>query len=332
MAQAPTIEDAKAAGRALTGVGAREVLVFGSVARGDAVPHSDIDLVVILDDLDYLHRRRAASELKGLAGAAAGHHVDLWLTDVPEWAAQNQRAASFAAAIRNDLVAVASGPSDDRAVRWDKEQVMAESDTEAAWLRLEETRTHLDRLATTHTPSDRERAAAAAGDSEQHHRLRADRLVQGCAAAAMAIETAFKALGTEAQVDPKLLYHNHRIDAIIKDPNLPPADADAARRILDHPVTFESVAAWRTLGDYLPGPDEPHPHELATASYTSSIASAAIAAAEYASDRMARLRGRRPVYDLITRVVSELRGLATIDIATGEPALPEPGDDTGLGL
>ena len=55
-AAAPTIDDARAAGRALTAVGAREVMVFGSVARGVAVPYSDIDLVAILDDVDYKQR------------------------------------------------------------------------------------------------------------------------------------------------------------------------------------------------------------------------------------------------------------------------------------
>ena len=47
-AAAPTIDDARRAGRALTDAGAREVMVFGSVAKGEARPYSDIDLVVVL--------------------------------------------------------------------------------------------------------------------------------------------------------------------------------------------------------------------------------------------------------------------------------------------
>ncbi len=100
---------------------------------------------------------------------------------------------------------------------------------------------------------------------------------------------------------------------IIKDPNFHPADASAARRILVHPVTFNSVVARRTLGDYQPRPDQPRPHDLATAFYVSAIAGAA----EHASDKMARLRGPRPVNDSIATTVSELRDLASIDIATG---------------
>ena len=56
-AAAPTIDDARRAGQALADAGAREVMVFGSVAKGEARPYSDIDLMVVLDDLDYRSRR-----------------------------------------------------------------------------------------------------------------------------------------------------------------------------------------------------------------------------------------------------------------------------------
>ena len=161
MVSAPTIDDARTAGRALTCAGAREVLAFGSVARGDADPHSDIDLVVILDDLEYRRRRDAAEALEKLAVGATGQRVDVWLTDAPEWAAQNRRAASFAAAIKGDLVVVAARNGDDSAIRWDKEQVMATSDTEDAWRRLDEVRTHLQRLIRRHHPDHIERSASA---------------------------------------------------------------------------------------------------------------------------------------------------------------------------
>ena len=132
-AAAPTIDDARRAGQALTDAGAREVMVFGSVAKGEARPYSDIDLVVVFDDLGYRMRRDTAYALEDLAADAVGQPVDVWLTDVPEWAAQNRCAASFAAAIRADLMPVAVRRGDDSAIRWDKEQVMATSDTEAAW-------------------------------------------------------------------------------------------------------------------------------------------------------------------------------------------------------
>ena len=330
-AAAPTIDDARRAGRALADAGAREVMVFGSVAKGEARLYSDIDLVVVLDDLDYRSRRDTAYALEDLAADAVGRSVDVWLTDVPEWAAQNRCAASFAAAIRADLTPVAVRDGDDSAICWDKEQVMATSDTEAAWRRLEEVRTQLQRLARRHHPDDRERQARAAGRVDDHHDLQADRLVEACTAAAMAIESAFKALGTEAQIDPGLLHYNHRIGLIVDE--LSKGDQVAAGMIFTGAVTAQNVSAWRTLGDYQPGPDEPHPHELATAAYTTAVAAAAAAAAGYAADKMASLHGRRVVNDSIDALTGELRQLAvTVDIATGEPPQPDPGTDLSAAL
>ena len=80
-------------------------------------------------------------------------------------------AASFAAAIRADLMPVAVRDGDDSAIRWDKEQVMATSDTEAAWRRREEVRTQLQRLARRHHPDDRERQAHSADRIDDYHDL-----------------------------------------------------------------------------------------------------------------------------------------------------------------
>lgn len=328
MVSAPTIEDARVAGRALAGAGAREVLAFGSVARGDAAPYSDIDLVVVLNDLDYRRRRSIAVELKAMATAAAGRRVDVWLTDVPEWAAQNRRAASFAAAIRAELVAVAAGDGNS-AIRWDKEQVMAASDTDAAFRRLDDTRRQLLRIIRHHRPDHSERQAEATGDLDHRDELRADRLVQICTAAALAIETAFKALGTDAQIDARLLYQHHAGDIINK---LDAEDRTAAGAILTGAVTADSVNAWRTLGDYMADPGEPQAEDLATVAYTAAIVSAAAASAGYASDKLTRRHGRRPVNDTIDEALTELRALAReVDITTGEPLPPDPGDDLTRG-
>lgn len=72
---------------------------------------------MVLYGLDYRSRRGTAYALEGIAADAAGRPVDVRLTDIPEWAAQNRCAASFTAAIRSDLTPARDGY--DRAIRWD---------------------------------------------------------------------------------------------------------------------------------------------------------------------------------------------------------------------
>jgi len=50
----------------------RRILLFGSHARGDAGPDSDLDLVAVLDDdvgPEALHRRRCHEARKGYTGS-----------------------------------------------------------------------------------------------------------------------------------------------------------------------------------------------------------------------------------------------------------------------
>ena len=326
-AAAPTIDDARRAGQALTDAGAREVMVFGSVAKGEARPYSDIDLVVILDDLDYRSRRDTAYAFEDLAADTVGQPVDVWLTDVPEWAAQNRCAASFAAAIRANLVPVAARRGDDSAICWDKEQVMATSDTEAAWRRLEEVRTQ---PATPRPAPSPRRPRAPSTRGWPHRRLPRPASRPACGGLhrrGHGHRVGVQGARHRGPDRPGLLHYNHRIGLIVDE--LSKGDQVAAGLIFAGPVTAQNVSAWRTLGDYQPGPDEPHPHELAT----TAVAAAAAAAAGYAADKMASLHGRRVVSDSIDALTAELRQLAvTVDIATGGPPQPDPGTDLSAGL
>ncbi len=58
------------------------VLLFGSVARGDDGPDSDIDLMVVLPDLDYRQRHEIEANLYYLLGGAIP--VQVFVTDVRE--------------------------------------------------------------------------------------------------------------------------------------------------------------------------------------------------------------------------------------------------------
>ena len=289
---APSLEDARAAGRALVGAGAREVLAYGSVAGGGGDAISDIDLVAIFDDVDYNQRWRLKQRLVEVAQGACGRLVDIWVTDVPEWAAQNKMASSFAAAVQSDLVRVASSTGDDSAVRWDKPQALPDTDIEASYHHLEETWLRLDDL-----------CSRTRDDSPWRH-------VFASEAAAVVIEDALRALGAAAQIDARAL-HSRDIAAVVA--HLHGEDQAAARSlILSDEVTFDDVTTWRAIrradgNDHRWFRMMPDAKKIATAAGAEALAAAAMGVLEYASDKIARLHGRRPVNDRITRALKLLR-------------------------
>lgn len=60
------------------------VILFGSVARGDDGPDSDIDLMVVLPSLDYARRHEIEAELVGAVSHTAP--VQIFVTDERECA------------------------------------------------------------------------------------------------------------------------------------------------------------------------------------------------------------------------------------------------------
>ncbi|MGC8627580.1 MAG: nucleotidyltransferase domain-containing protein [Acidimicrobiales bacterium] len=58
------------------------VILFGSVARGDDGPDSDIDIMVVLRSMDYTQRRSLEAELYGELGGAVP--VQVFVTDLRE--------------------------------------------------------------------------------------------------------------------------------------------------------------------------------------------------------------------------------------------------------
>ena len=77
----PSIQDARRAAEMLPG----SVRLFGSVARGEATASSDIDLLVVLDDVDYRQVSSIAGELRWEAHARTGLPLDIWVLDWPRW-------------------------------------------------------------------------------------------------------------------------------------------------------------------------------------------------------------------------------------------------------
>lgn len=89
--------------------GVWRVAVFGSVARGGADPSSDIDYLVVCAEIDYQTRNNLALEMQSDAAAAAGHAVDVVLTDTAEWLARTACPSTFEAHIEAEAVNVVCG-------------------------------------------------------------------------------------------------------------------------------------------------------------------------------------------------------------------------------
>lgn len=117
---APSLDDARHAADAVATDGVCRVLLYGSVARGRQIAGSDIDLVVVFDDIDYTARRNLAGDLRGRARRAAGCPVDVRITDLPEW---THRSESVTTSFEHDILrhAVVLFDAAPREVNWGKE-------------------------------------------------------------------------------------------------------------------------------------------------------------------------------------------------------------------
>ena len=317
---APTLGEARRAAEALMAAGVGQVWLFGSLARGEQRAPSDIDLVAVLDDLDYRSRWRVEAELTRVATAAAGRPVDVMVTDRPEWRIQQRRVpASFAAAIGKELTLLEDRPASD--VNWDKEQSMATSNEQLAQQRIDDVAGQLTRIIRLRWPSRDEEAAAAGGDRERHEMLMASRLIGLCEAAHMAVEGSLKAVGTLTGVAAKLL-HAHDV-GVIADA-LPPEERDAMVALMASSPglvkTTGYITMWRTKGVYRTPGEGVTAQEIATPAFAAAITAIAAEAAAVAAGWLAR-RGVEPRSAATVRAhAEEIRDhLARIDLGSGEP-------------
>lgn len=61
----------------------RRIVLFGSVARGDEGPDSDLDLLVVFDRIDLAERTRLISSIRRALSARAP--IDVFVTDPTEY-------------------------------------------------------------------------------------------------------------------------------------------------------------------------------------------------------------------------------------------------------
>ncbi|WP_419944943.1 nucleotidyltransferase domain-containing protein [Candidatus Poriferisodalis sp.] len=163
---APDIATARRAAAQLIDAGAGRVLVFGSVARGEATEDSDIDLVAIFDDLgDYSTRANRRCALEAKARKATGCPVDVMVTDAPEWAVRTTEVpCSVEARVAGDAVELADIGS-HAGIYWDKEIGLPADPTAELESRFSDMSRALLRLKRHLSPDQFEHDAADDGDA-----------------------------------------------------------------------------------------------------------------------------------------------------------------------
>ncbi len=316
------------------------MLLFGSVARGDATADSDIDLVAVFDDLDYSHRLGLRLALSAAAEAAVGRPVEVHVTDRPEWARRTSTvSASFEARIAEGAVVLIDRPAGT--VRWDKEIGLPDNNNDEALGRLDEAAKALDTMLARLTPARRETQAFLDGDDITGSSRRNWRLIDVCAPAAMAVETSLKALAAQAGTPAP---HRHQIDLLVpltadRASDMTAALAPLADNTLStRPEPYNDITIWRQIGTYIA--DRPDINLDVTTRLAPLIAEAAVKVTTIAADHIAiHCAGARPIDRARDSIEDASNTLQTRDIVTGAPAGRDPashrasGDsDSGAGL
>ena len=242
---APTREDAQRAAETVADHGATRVLLFGSVAKGTAKVHSDIDLVAIFDDLgDYSDRWDRQKTLMDETQAKVGHSVHVHVTDFPEWQKRTTEVtASFEASIATYAVALIDG---EPAVSpdWDKRIGRVDSNLKEARKRFDDVYFNCRELNGHLSPDEFE---AAAEEPEDKERDRLNRMRRLCGAAARAIETSIKLLVALEGTSPEKVHDIANLLDQLQDHRLARALRQA---IATAGLTTLEISQWHTKSNY----------------------------------------------------------------------------------
>ena len=302
---APSMVDAQRAAEALAEAGVGRVVLFGSVARGDANERSDIDLVAIYDDVDYRSRGEIASTLTSRAMATAGCRVDVIVTDRPEWQVRTTRVHTSleARASRHGIVLV---DRPEGAVDWGKEMVMPADDYQEGLYRLGHVPRALGALGRALKPGSLEAINLGMGNTELATIECLERLLGAGGAAHAAVEASIRAL-IHLTANPRKEPWGHRIEILCEE--LPAATRSVIEQLLD-PVSAEALTPWHLWERYHRRGKDPDP----TGEMIEGLARAACRVASYSADQFgSELAAER----VRSHVASLQQYLDSHDITTG---------------
>ena len=275
-ADAPTLAAARRAAGALTVAGARQVVLFGSVASGEATAHSDIDLIAVYDDIDYSNRGAMADRLTAAAASAAGHGVDVLLTDLPEWRMRTTRVRTSLEA-HAALGGVVLAERRSGRVDWGKEMVMPTNDYQEGLYRLGRLHDAITKLANNLTPGMMEARHRALGDTEGEVLAETARLLTLGGAAHSVTEHSVKAL-IHVTRETAAAQWGHRIEELCGQ--LP----DETRRLVEgllRPPGAASITPWHEWERYHRRGKDPDPTPLVMAPLIRAACRAATYTAGY---------------------------------------------------
>ena len=300
----PGRADAERAASVLAEAGVGRVVLFGSVARGEATPCSDIDLMAIYDDLDYRERWAKRRELERLAEQVSGFSVDVSVTDRAEWQVRTTEVCtSFEQrAAREGVVLVDRRPV---GVDWNKEMVMPVSDYEEALCRLQKIGEALGGLWRDLRPDPVEQDPL----DVRAFVLFYGRLRQGCGHAQMTVENAVKAL-IHLDADPDRPAQGHKIEKLCEE--LAEPHHSVVPALLD-PLGEAAISEWHERAVYHRAGEEPD----ATPQLLAEISRIACRVASYTAGQFPA--GGQPVAVVNAHVSNIGEYLDSYDLTTGQP-------------
>ena len=189
----PAHSDARRAAGALAAIGARQVLLFGSVAQGNPDTESDIDLVAVFDDLgDYSMRDSIETRARTAVEDACGWGCDVLITDRAEWSVRSKLATTVEAEIAQScrvlLDLPVAGPID-----WDKQIRRPASDKQEAIAELRAAARHMRVVCEYALGTHGEREAKKERHSARFETARYDRMRVLCERSHSAASAALRA-------------------------------------------------------------------------------------------------------------------------------------------